>query len=135
MKNFNYPNRLKGEHKDINVSLDYNKDNKHYYVAVTPCTLSEWGTVAKCFLHEIKTTRIMKVDTRRSKATDQAAIRIFDTDQAKYLDLINDEQFIGYVQPTPISKAAQDILKPEWDKMQEFLNQPCQTEAEGAFAG
>jgi len=128
MKNSNYPNVLTGEHKDINVSLDYNKDNKHYYVAVTPCTLSG-DSVGRCFMHEIKTTRIMKVETRRSKATDQAAIRIFDTDQAKYLALV------GYVQPTPISQAAQDILKPEWDKMQEYLNESCDTEAVGAFAG
>lgn len=121
IKETNHKGVLSGEHPDLQLSLYFSSGK--YWVSIMPCLLSNAQGNFECMPFDGKSETVARAD-RRSKATDQAAIKLFDENESKYLAMFK-----------PISKAAQDILRPEWDAMQDYLNQPCQTEAEGAFAG
>lgn len=86
LKQLNFKNILQpttnSKYKDLQLALYYDSGRKHYWASIMPCSIGDY--FMECSPFDGKSEVVQRVETRRSKKTDQKAIDLFNASIPRY---------------------------------------------------
>lgn len=100
----------RSKYTDLQLSLYYDSNRKHYWASIMPCSIG--GFCMECSPFDGKSEVVQRVQTRRSKKTDQQAIDLFDASTPRYkLMFMTEEQKLAAADQPAIPAAVQTTLE------------------------